>query len=105
MIVTATALDPTTGLLQYGVLGIFAVILLVLSKTLIRREQERADRLDAEVNRLNSLIQDKTIPALISATSAIQASQLYLQSLQYQRDVLKESAAQMADRAREGGEP
>jgi len=86
------ALDPVpvdsiTGLVQYGAIGIILVLLVTVSRSLIKREQDRADRLDLEVTRLNSLIQEKTIPALLSATQAVQASQALLQSMQYERDV------------------
>lgn len=98
----AAATDPTTGivgvLLQYGAVGAVALTLGLFARTLIKREQERADRLEVdakearqqyntEVSRLNTLIQEKTIPALLTATQAIQASQQLLQSLQYQRDI------------------
>lgn len=99
----AAASDPTTTgivgvLLQYGAVGAVALTLGFFARTLIKREQERADRLEveakearlaynAEVSRLNTLIQEKTIPALLTATSAINNSQQLLQSLQYQRDI------------------
>lgn len=77
----------TASLLQYGILGIFAGLMLILVRTLLKREQERSDTLAAEVTRLNTLIQDKAIPALVLATSAITESQRLLQAIQYQRDV------------------
>lgn len=45
---------------------------------LYKDQKERADRLEAEVIRLNMLIQEKTIPALITASEAIKASQEYV---------------------------
>ncbi len=74
-------------LTQYGVLGVFAVLLVLFARTLLKREQDRGDASAAEVTRLNSLVIDKIIPALITATQAISASQQILQSIQYQRDL------------------
>ena len=79
--------SPETALVQYGVLGIFCLILVVVARSFIKREQDRADRLEAEVIRLNTVIQEKTIPALLSATEAIKSSQMLLQSVQLEREV------------------
>lgn len=85
---TPSTLEP---LLQYGILGVFAVLLILFAQTLLKREQQRGDASAAEVIRLNTIMQEKTIPALIAATQAIAAAQTILQQIQYQRDV--ESAA------------
>ena len=90
--------DPLSSLMQYGVLGIFSVLLIIFGRSLIKREQDRADRLDEEVTRLNNLIQEKTIPALLSATQAIQASQAILQAMQYERDVQAAAASKASGR-------
>lgn len=86
LIVPLVAADPgATGLgllAQYGVLGLFAALLVVFARTAIKRdadrsetaykrEVERADRLEAEVTRLNTSIQEKAIPALLAAATAI----------------------------------
>lgn len=82
------ALAPAiASLLQYGVLGAFTVILLIYTQGAIRRERERGDAAEAEVRRLNALAQDKTIPALVSATQAIAQAQAVLQTIQYQREL------------------
>lgn len=47
----------------------------------------RIKELEAQVVALNRMIQDKTIPALITSAQALQASQQLMQSLQYQRDI------------------
>jgi hypothetical protein len=78
-------------LAQYGILGIAAALLVLFARTLLKREQERGDAAALEVTRLNTLMQEKIIPALITATLAIVASQSILQAIQYQRDI--ESAA------------
>jgi hypothetical protein len=67
---------------QYGVLGVFAVLLVWFAKFMIGRETTRADRLEAEVVRLNNTIQDKVIPALLSATGAVEESTELLRDLQ-----------------------
>lgn len=89
------AADPLSSLVQYGVLGIFAALLVMFGRSLVKREQERADAVQAENLRLNQLIQDKTIPALVTATQAIQASQAILQAMQAQRDVETQVAARL----------
>ncbi len=67
---------------QYGVLGVFAVLLIWFAKFMIGRETARADRLEAEVLRLNTTIQEKVIPALMSATGAVEESTEMLRDLQ-----------------------
>ena len=73
-------------LLQYGVLGVFATLLVIFARISYRREIDRADRLEKEVVRLNSTIQDKVIPALESATRAIEQSTLLLLDMQRERE-------------------
>lgn len=58
-------------LAQYGVLGVFAVLLIIFANSTYRRETSRADRLETEVLRLNALIQEKHIPALEAAAHAL----------------------------------
>lgn len=53
----------------------------------IKRANDRADRLESELARLNNMTQDKIIPTLIECTQAVQASSAYLMNLQYQRDL------------------
>lgn len=67
---------------QYGVLGVFAVLLVWFAKLMIGRETARADRLEAEVVRLNNTIQEKVIPALLSATGAVEQSTEMFRDLQ-----------------------
>lgn len=59
---------------NYGILGVLAIILLGGIRLLFAREMARADRLEAEVNRLNTLIQEKHLPVLEAATAAIKDS-------------------------------
>jgi len=82
-------------LLNYGALGIFAALLVYFARSLLLREQKRADDSAAEVTRLNTLMQEKTIPALIAATQAVATAQTVLQGIKYQQDVEAASAAKV----------
>jgi hypothetical protein len=82
----ASTSEPNYAVLgQYGVLGVFAVILIWFAKFMINRETARADRLEAEVLRLNNVIAEKVIPALMSATMAVSESTEMLRD--HQRDM------------------
>lgn len=75
--------DPNYAVLgQYGVLGVFAVLLIWFAKFMINRETARADRLEQEVLRLNNTIQEKVLPALMSATGAVEQSTEMLRDMQ-----------------------
>lgn len=74
--------DPVGLLAQYGVLGVSTALLVVFARTSYKREVDRADRLEAEVKRLNDAIADKAIPALMAATRSIEVSQQLMQSVQ-----------------------
>lgn len=75
--------EPNYAVLgQYGVLGVFAVLLIWFARFMINRETARADRLEQEVLRLNNIIQDKVIPALLSATGAVEQSTEMFRDLQ-----------------------
>jgi hypothetical protein len=96
---TGTGVDLAT-LSQYGVLGVFAVLLVLFARLAYRRETDRSDRLEAEVFRLNNIIQERVIPALQSATRTVEESQALLSSMQRER----EYALQRRTR-RDGDEP
>jgi hypothetical protein len=74
-------------LAQYGVLGIFAAMLVLFARVSYRREVERADRLEEDNRRLNSVVQDKIIPALELARRAVEESGALLLAMQRDRDV------------------
>lgn len=79
---------PDLGVLaQYGVLGVFAIILLLFARVSYKRETDRSDRLEAEVNRLNTLIVDRVIPALTSAASAAEDATGLLRDVQREREL------------------
>lgn len=48
LLVAADTVTPDNTLLNYGVLGVFAVILLTYAYRTTKREQDRADRLEEE---------------------------------------------------------
>lgn len=78
--------DPGT-LAQYGVLGIFAAMLVWFAKGAHQRERDRGDRLEEETRRLNSLIADRVIPALNSASRAAEQSAELLVAMQREREM------------------
>ena len=82
----STGLDSLTN---YGVLGVLSVILIVGARMLVSREMQRADRLEAEVTRLNTLIQDRHIPVLEASTAAVKDS---TEALKDSTDALKASS-------------
>ena len=68
-------LTDLSGIIQYGVLGIVVALLIPFARMAYKRETDRADRLESEVLRLNQLLQDRVIPALLAATRAVEQSQ------------------------------
>lgn len=75
------------ALAQYGILGIFAGLMVLLVQRLLKREQDRSDKSDAEVVRLNGLFQEKILPLLITATNALEASQAVLKDIQRKQEI------------------
>ncbi len=62
------------GLVQYGAVGIVASLGLWFMWRAYRRECDRADRLEADNKAQAAAIQDRVIPALLSATRAVEES-------------------------------
>lgn len=60
--------DPLTLLLQYGVLGIFAVLMIMYTRGSINREREKGDRAEAQVKELNDFIRNELLPKQVEAT-------------------------------------
>ena len=71
---------------QYGVLGVLAILLIWFAKGAYQRERDRSDRLEQENKHLNELVLERVIPALTSATHAIQESAQLLNALQRERE-------------------
>lgn len=81
----AEGVEVDLGVLsQYGVLGVFAILLIIFAKTSYKRETDNADALKAENRELYQRMQDqhermqeKVIPALIDVANAMkEASEL-----------------------------
>lgn len=56
LLAAADTVTPDNTLLNYGVLGVFAVILLGYAYRTTKREQDRGDKLEEENRRLNTEI-------------------------------------------------
>jgi hypothetical protein len=84
----ASADGGTDGLAlfaQYGVLGVVAAILLGYARTSSKRESDRADRLEAEVTRLNDFIAGEVIKAVTTSTLAVTEAQKLMADMQQER--------------------
>jgi len=62
MWLAATEPDFLSPLLQYGVLGIFAGLLLIYTRGSIQRERDKADQLQGQVDKLNDFIRTELLP-------------------------------------------
>lgn len=78
IIIAAESADTLTPLLQYGAVGVIAVMLALAVKVLFTRETqradretERADRLEEELRKLNETVRNEYIGTLAKATEAI----------------------------------
>ncbi len=81
---------PAAGVgdfVQYGVLGVFTAILIWFAKGAYQREKDRSDKAEAEKERLYTLMLDRVIPALTSATKAAEDSADLLKALQREREL------------------
>lgn len=76
---------------QYGILGVLVAMLgsgwLLVPRYVLDRERERADRMEVENVRLNTLIQEKAIPALVDAANAVKESTLLVHDVKRDRDI------------------
>jgi hypothetical protein len=100
MFLSHLAADVSTGSIdlgvfaQYGVLGVFAAILLWFARRMLQREIDRADRLEAEKKELSDLIIERVIPLLTTATTVINE----FQRAQREAELRRVSAAGSATR-------
>ncbi len=84
----ATLVDGIFGIvLQYGVLGVAAIVLFLIAKRLIEREQARADRLEADVRRLNDLMVDQFVPALTKSNEAVANASKVIEEIRRQKEI------------------
>src|SRR3954454_18948939 len=68
LLAAAATGDPLAQLLQYGVLGIFAMLLIVYTRGSIAREREKSDQAEAQVKELNEFIRTELLPKQVEAT-------------------------------------
>lgn len=67
-LLAAGEVDPLPALLQYGVLGIFAILMIIYTRGSIAREREKADRSEAKVEELNNFIRQELLPKQVEST-------------------------------------
>lgn len=75
----AAAADTTTSIfIQYGALGVIAMLALGAVRVLFQREvkaldleRQRADRLEEELRKLNATVQERYVSTLADATRAM----------------------------------
>lgn len=70
----AAAMDSPPGLeslAQYGILGVGCAAFAWFAYKAYVREAQRADRLDAEVARLHTVIQERVLPAILATTEVV----------------------------------
>lgn len=77
-VVMQAVAEPTSVFLQYGPLGVIALLALLAVKVLFDREakaldleRQRNEALSEELRKLNAAIQDKYLTTLAEATTAI----------------------------------
>lgn len=77
--------SPDSALLQYGAVGVIALLALIAVRELFKREtgahdreRARADRLEEELRRQNQLIQERFVTALEASSRAVQEAMAVL---------------------------
>lgn len=72
----AEAVAPEQSLLQYGAVGLLALFAMYAVNVLFKRvdkqltdERNRADRLEAELRKLNEAAVDRLVPAIVQSTT------------------------------------
>jgi hypothetical protein len=91
---TVSGLPELPTAAQYGILGVLLAALVsgrfVIPRYVLDRERERADRMEQENVRLNALIQEKTIPAIVDASVAVRDSTLLVHDMKRERELQRE---------------
>lgn len=67
--------------LQYGAIGVIALVGVWFAHKAYRREADRADANEAEVRRLNQAIQDRFVPAITESSVALRDTQELVREL------------------------
>lgn len=88
---------------QYGVLGIITALLIFFARGAHQREKDRADKAEAENQRLVNMLIDKLLPALTSATEAAEDSTQLLREMANERQIARELTLMEQRRRLEGG--
>jgi hypothetical protein len=68
VLLAAAEVDPLPALLQYGVLGVFAIMLIIYTRGSIARERDKSDRAEAKVEELNAYLRTEVLPKQVEAT-------------------------------------
>jgi hypothetical protein len=90
--IAQAAADPTGALIQYGAVGLLAIVGLLGVKILFQRqvvayerEVGRADRLEQELRQLNTDVREQVMPALTRSTEAVSEAMRIMQTLETRR--------------------
>lgn len=76
---------PVAQLGQYGIAGVILMIFLWFGWQVYKRERDRADSNEAEIKRLNTVIQEKYVPSLEQASKALVESNQLLAEFKARR--------------------
>ncbi len=87
MAADASGAIDLTVFAQFGAVGAIAVMGIWFARGAHQRERERADRLEAEVQRLHELMLERVIPAMTSASRAAEESAALILSMQRDREM------------------
>jgi hypothetical protein len=79
------ASDPTGVLLQYGAIGAFVVILGIFAWASYRRERDRSDRLEQQLQAANDRIIERFAEVLAQTRDALRETNDYLRDLSRRR--------------------
>lgn len=77
--------DPTSVLLQYGVVGAVAVVLTAFAWVAYRRERDRADRLEQQLQLVNDKITDRFAEVLGVVRNTLSETNDILRDLGHRR--------------------
>ncbi len=107
----AASADPLSALLQYGVLGIVVVLLILYVRTSIKRENDRADKAEQQVQDLNAFIRAELLPKQVEqtlmykqVTEVLEETVRQLSEAKVREEVLREELRVIRDRRRGDGQ-
>jgi membrane protein implicated in regulation of membrane protease activity len=81
ILAAASPSDPTGIFLQYGVVGAIAVVLALFAWRAYKRESDRGDRLEQQLQATNEHVSDRLAEVLGQTRDALRASNDYLRDL------------------------